>query len=333
MVCSPTQAGVGLAYHHVDTDTPAITSITPQQFQRHLEILEDEGFTILPLAEMTARSLSGESQDEKLAAITFDDAYISVYEHALPLLKARGWPFTVFVATEALQTTNPIYMTWAQLAELTKHGGTIANHSHSHGHLIRRQPEESDESWLERVRQDIETASRILRTNGFDSNEFAFPYGEYNSALLTLVSELGMVGYGQHSGAIGPSSNPAVLPRFPLSGVYVGEAAFREKIRSLAMPVRFPEIDPLTEEVKPALELQSDDAALNLSRMTCYGPGGLMPLTKVSNTHLIATAVNEIPVGRSKYNCTLPSHISGRYYWFSQLWIRKKADGTWYQEP
>ena len=43
------EAGVVLLYHHVDEDTPAITSIAPDQFNRHLDIIEAEGFTVLPL--------------------------------------------------------------------------------------------------------------------------------------------------------------------------------------------------------------------------------------------------------------------------------------------
>ena len=46
----------------------------------------------------------------------------------------------------------------------------------------------------------------------------------------------GLIGFGQQSGAIGPHSNPLLLPRYPLAGVYVGEAAFRDKLRSLPMP-------------------------------------------------------------------------------------------------
>jgi len=26
-------------------------------------------------------------------------------------------------------------------------------------------------------------------------------------------------------------------------------------------------------------------------------------------------------VGRSRYNCTMPSKENGRYYWFSKLWL------------
>ncbi len=331
--CSQVNAGVVLLYHHVDTKTPALTSISPAQFERHLEILEEEGFTVLPLSELTETAMA-DTGNSRLAAITFDDAYLSIYHNALPLLKSRGWPFTVFVATEPVETGNPFYMSWVQLQELTKHGGEIANHTHSHTHLIRMQPEEDHDSWLSRVRVDISTASELMAENGFTSNAFAFPYGEYNEALLELVNDMAMVGYGQQSGAIGPQSHPALLPRFPLSGIYVGEAAFRDKIRSLPMPISFPNSKPLvTDTHKPELHLRFVEGGANPARLTCYGPGGLMPISEISDNHLVATSLEEIPTGRSRYNCTLPSRWNGRFYWFSQLWIRKEDSGDWYDEP
>ena len=333
LVSLPAHPGVALLYHHVDTNTPPITSIHPDQFERHLQILEEEGFTVLPLKELTETSLAVADR-RKLAAITFDDAYISIYQHAWPMLKQRGWPFTIFVATEPVQTGNPGYMNWAQLKELAQNRAEIASHSHSHGHLIRRQPGEDHKTWLLRVRRDITRARGLLREQGFESAAFAWPYGEYNAALLKLITDLGMVGYGQQSGAMGPLSNPALLPRFPLSGIHVGEAAFRDKILSLPMPIRFPEAGPLLSgNYRPALRMEFVTPGLNLSRMTCYGPGGLMPIAEVSATHLIATPQEDVPVGRSRYNCTLPDKTGSRFHWFSQLWIRKQKDGNWYQEP
>ena len=337
LVCSTANAGVVLLYHHVDTKTPPITSISPAQFEKHLQILEEEGFTVLPLSELKKRSMDASmdgARKERIAAITFDDAYLSIYENALPMLKARNWPFTVFVATEPVETGYPFYMNWQQLGELAEHGGEIANHTHTHTHLLRMEAGESEEAWLARVKWEITTASELLSKHGFESKDFAYTYGEYNAALLQLVTDMGLTGYGQQSGAIGPASNPALLPRFPLSGIYVGEAAFRDKIQSLSMPIEFPMVDPLvTETFKPELHLKFAHAEISPSRLTCYGPGGLMPLSEISDTHIVATALEDVPIGRSRYNCTLPSELRGRFYWFSQLWIRKEDSGEWFEEP
>ena len=330
------EAGVVLLYHHVDEDTPAITSIAPDQFNRHLDIIEAEGFTVLPLDELVKRSMAtsngSEKSDEKIVAITFDDAYRSIYTTAFPNLQARSWPFTIFVATNLIEAKNPHYLTWAQLTEMSMHGATIANHTSSHTHMIRRLETETTDQWKGRMTKELLTAKRLLVKHGLDSNLFAYPYGEYDEETLNLVADLKMIGFGQQSGAIGPHSNPLLLPRYPLAGIYVGETAFRDKLRSLPLPVLHPEVEPtVSDNLKPVLELSFLEDTINLSRLACYGPGGLMALSETHSLNVLATPTKAVSVGRTRYNCTLPK--GNRFYWFSQLWIRKENDGSWYDEP
>lgn len=42
-------SAVVLQYHHVSADTPASTSVSPEQFERHLEYLAENGFNVRPL--------------------------------------------------------------------------------------------------------------------------------------------------------------------------------------------------------------------------------------------------------------------------------------------
>lgn len=332
MLCAPAQAGVALLYHHVDESTPAVTSISPQQFERHLDIIIEEGFEVLPLDQFLDRSRHSPA-DARIVTITFDDAYQSIYHTAWPLLAARDMPFTLFVATDLVQANHPLYLSWQQLREMAAGGAHIANHSHSHAHLVRRLEAEDDTAWRKRVRAEITTASEQLRAQQLPSDYFAYPYGEYNLELLGILASLGMAGFGQQSGAIGPASNTLMLPRFPLAGNYVEETAFRDKLRSLAMPVQHPLIDPvIVDETRPPLPLRFTDSAVTVSRLTCYGPGGLMAIAETGRQAVVATPQAPVPVGRSRYNCTLPA-TEGRFYWFSQLWMRKKDDGTWYPEP
>lgn len=325
-------AGVALLYHHVDSTTPPITSISPVQFERHLDILAEEGFRIVTLDELLKLSKTGDPS-EKIVAITFDDAYRSIYETAFPLLKARSWPFTIFVATDFVTQSSKLYLSWSELREMSEHGAHIAGHTTDHSHLIRRNAEESHHDWQQRVRKTISSATQTLSKQGFDSTHFAYPYGEYNLELLDIVAEMGLNGFGQQSGAIGPDSHPQLYPRFPLAGIYVGEDAFRDKIRSLPLPVTHPMIEPLVEDdLRPTLTLSFIDPDFDASRMQCYGPGGLIPIAEGPQDALMIKPNQPVSTGRSRYNCTLAAG-GRRFYWFSQLWIRKLADGSWYAEP
>ena len=325
----PSFSGVVLLYHHVADDTPVVTSITIAQFERHLETIEENGYEVVPLEMLTQTSLKSFSLDKKLS-ITFDDGYKNILTNAFPLLKKRGWPFTIFVSTKFVGISKS-YLSWEDLDYLERNGATIGNHTHSHGHLVRLGPNETEGDWLARVESEIITAREILNEKGHNSQIFAYPYGEYNEKVRNIVGKLGMMGFGQHSGAIGPASDPLILPRFPLAGVYTGVDALADKLGSLAMPLETRYQPPLVgENLRPSLKLKFTDPTLRLERVNCFGPGGLMEVSKISSTEISIKPKQELPVGRSRYNCTLRN--KNRYFWYSQLWMRKNIDGSWYKE-
>ena len=47
-------SAVILQYHHVSTDTPKSTSISPAQFELHLNYLANNGYQVLPLSHIVA---------------------------------------------------------------------------------------------------------------------------------------------------------------------------------------------------------------------------------------------------------------------------------------
>ena len=91
-----------LLYHHVSDETPPSTSLSPVLFAEQLMWLDEQGYTVMTL-EAVVDSLRGERPlPDRTVVFTFDDGYASVYEEAFPRLRARGWPFTVFVCPEDL---------------------------------------------------------------------------------------------------------------------------------------------------------------------------------------------------------------------------------------
>jgi peptidoglycan/xylan/chitin deacetylase (PgdA/CDA1 family) len=58
------------------------------------------------LDELGERLERGDPFNEPLAAITFDDGYAGVYDHALPLLRRKGIPAGVFLVTETVGRRN-----------------------------------------------------------------------------------------------------------------------------------------------------------------------------------------------------------------------------------
>ncbi len=95
-----------LAYHNVVPDGHAVRGdaslhLHVSAFQRQLDLLM-ASHRVVSLS-LLLRTGVGES-DDRLACITFDDAYRGALELALPELQARGLPATIFVAPGLLGT-------------------------------------------------------------------------------------------------------------------------------------------------------------------------------------------------------------------------------------
>jgi len=320
-------------YHHFGVEKYPSTNVRLEQFEAHLDYIADNGYQVWPLQKIVQYLRDERPFPARVVAITIDDAYTSVYQEAFPRLRARGWPFTVFVATDGVDRRYQALMNWDQMREMRQHGASFANHSASHEHLIRRHPSETDAAWLARVREDIQRAQRRLTKElGEAPMLLAYPYGEFNTALADLVAELGYTAFGQQSGPAGLGYDFRALPRYPMSERFAGMDGFRTKIASLALPVLSaepwePVIDAATNP--PRLRVSLGDSGARLGQLACFisGQGRVAvewedrPARRFS-----VQAKAPLPVGRSRYNCTAPSSQQGRYYWYSHLWIRLAAN-------
>jgi peptidoglycan/xylan/chitin deacetylase (PgdA/CDA1 family) len=77
----------------------------------HLDWIQSV-FEVVPVAALLQRIRSGGTV-RGLAALTFDDAYRGVLTHALPELRARRIPATIFVVSEASRNPEPFW--WDRL--------------------------------------------------------------------------------------------------------------------------------------------------------------------------------------------------------------------------
>ena len=76
----------------------------PETFNAHMEFLERH-YTVISVEQMATGRIP-----ERAVAITFDDGYRSVYEHAFPNLRARGWPATVYLIADALDNRRLVWV-------------------------------------------------------------------------------------------------------------------------------------------------------------------------------------------------------------------------------
>ena len=320
---------VAFMYHRFGEEQYPATNVTMEQFEAHLDHLEEEGYQVWPIERIVGHMQEGEDVPDRTVAITIDDAYRSVYEAAFPLLRERGVPFSVFVATDPIDEGLPGYMTWEQMREMQEHGATFANHSATHDHLIRRRTGEDEDRYRQRIHDDLARAQERLEAE-LDPDHLAmlvaYPYGEYNEAVAGIARDMGFVALGQHSGAIGPYSDPRALPRFPMAEAYADIDEFAEKARAKGLPVA--EYDPwdpqLTDGTPPRMIVRLEESDARLDNLNCFvsRQGHVNVEWEDRGGRIFSVeAPEELPTGRTRYNCTAPSPEAGRFYWFSQQWV------------
>jgi len=318
------ESAVVLMYHRFGEDQFPSTSIRVEQFSAHLQHLKDSGYNVIALANVHAAIRDGSPLPDRAVSITIDDAYRSVYEVAFPMFRDYGFPFTVFVATDAVDEGLSAYMTWDQMREMSEAGATFANHGAAHRSTVERQAGDSTEQWLDAVRNDIERGkSRLEEELDPLPGSFAYPYGEYTTRTANLLAELGYDSFGQHSGAIGPDSDRRALPRFPMAESFGDIGQFRTKVASLPMPVVTLEPwEPVTADPQPVISLLLGESDARLGELACYvtGQGKVEVDWEEAGSRFSVGPSSPFRKGRQRVNCTAPRN-DGRYLWFSHQWI------------
>jgi len=330
-VSSGTQAeesqAVVLMYHHFGVDKYPSTNIRLAQFDTHLDYLAQAGYQVWPLAKVVDYVRRQKPFPDRVVAITIDDAYRSVFDEAYPRLRERGWPFTVFVATDGVDQHFQAYMNWQQMREMQQYGASFENHSATHDYLIQRRADETADQWRKRVKDDIAHAQQRIKTElGRAPAFFAYPYGEYNEILAGLVNRMGLVAFGQQSGPVGFSADLRALPRFPMAERFAALADFKQKLQSLAFPVTAirPWEPVVTTQEAPRMDVELAKSDARLDQLSCFVSGqGAVTVEWLDRKtrHFSVQALAALPYGRSRYNCTAPSSRPGRYFWLSHLWI------------
>lgn len=320
-----------LLYHHVSSSTPASTSISPEAFKSHMEYL-DAHHTVVSLQDVVSAIQHNTTLPENAVAITFDDGYANILDNAHPILADLGFPYTVFINPDEIGV-GPKQLTWEQVIAMHNDGVVFANHTLDHLHMLNGEQAMGERAWLEKVWQNVESAEKKIEDKLDISLKYlAYPFGEYNTALANKLKAEGYIGFGQHSGAVGPSSDMQALPRFPAAGPYANLATLKTKLNSLAMPVtqsshKDPRMTARNLSSPISLTIYSDD--VRLTQVNCFF-GGAPIETSLEENVLTFTLDETLPVGRSRVNCTAPSNAqSGRYYWYSTPFFVADEDGNY----
>jgi peptidoglycan/xylan/chitin deacetylase (PgdA/CDA1 family) len=217
-----------LMYHYVSQPPPNADvyrndlSVTPAQFESHVQALQDAGYQSIPLADLVSYLATGQPElPGKSVVLTFDDGYVDNYENALPVLQKYSFTATIFVITDFVDMQRPGYATWAQLAEMYAAGLDIGSHSRDHADLSGR-----DVDFL--VWQALGSRQMIESRLGFTPQLFCYPAGRYDDLAIQVIRSADYWGaVTTQQGATHASDAPFELTRVRVRGSHTASDLLR----------------------------------------------------------------------------------------------------------
>ena len=229
-----------LAYHSLD-HSRSVLSTSPGTFAEQMKVLRDAGVMVVSLGDL-ADDMRAFSNRENVVALTFDDGFRNVYEHALPILQSYGFPATVFLVTDYCEKTNswpgqtvtierePL-LAWREIQEMSRAGISFGSHTRTHPDLRKLSIEEAEEELAS-------SKKAIADATGLPVDTFAYPYGAYDAALRNLARQHFRLACSTHLGFVKRNSDLFALERIemyyfqslllfrhlfsPATGVYLG---------------------------------------------------------------------------------------------------------------
>lgn len=231
-----------LLYHHIttrETVDPHAYEISISQFEQQLDLLAKWGYTVITLAALLRMMNGLMPRRDRIAIITFDDAFRSFFELAFPALQRRAVPATVFVPAAEIDGKNRwdlangfperAVMSEDELRAIAAGGIEIGSHGWHHRSL-------PDCSKAE-AREELVRSRERLAELGLQPNVFAYPYGSYSPQSAAMVREAG------YDAAVSIFSNaPSVTAnRFAMRRIYVhaGDTPWRFRCKLSRVYLRY----------------------------------------------------------------------------------------------
>lgn len=325
LLAAPAQASIDadqssavvFVYQRIGEDSMPRSSISNDQFRAHINELKAGGYKVLPLPKIIEAIRAGEPLPQNTVAITFDGAYTSTLNNALPVLKDAGLPYTVFVATD-MADGAPSHAGWDQLKSLNRDGlASFGIMPSAYAHMVGQTPAQN-------AALVNKAMTRFKQEMGEEPLFFAYPYGEYSAAVKKLLGDYAFkAAFALQSGVLHGKSDFLALPRFIMTDNYGDLDRFRLTANALPLPVGdvIPE-DMVLKENPPMVGFTVTPELGSLSKLSCFASGiGKLELARPGSGRIEIRLTDPLQERRTRINCTLPDNtvIPGRpqsWRWF-----------------
>ncbi|MGB4106278.1 MAG: polysaccharide deacetylase family protein [Alphaproteobacteria bacterium] len=296
-------SAVVLVYHRIGEDAYPDSGLRTDQFIEHLDEIAGGDYTVLPLGEIIDAVKNHRELPPRALAITFEGAYRSILDTAVPALLERKIPFTVFYSSGQVDSGSGEVMTWHDLKKLGQQNSVTLSVLPASYSRLAREPEEE-------IRRQVNKALiRHREEFGQTPAFFAYPFGEYSLAYKNIVAESGFTAaFGLHSGTVYEGADLFTLPRFTMTERFGDISRFRLVVNALPLPAT--EIEPRDPQIgiaapkigfslPPSLEKESGD-------LSCFVSGRDQPEIEILGNR-VELRLADIPGDeRVRLNCTIP---------------------------
>ncbi len=189
-VSSPGAVNVPILVYHIvrpsyPDDSAEVRALahTPEVFDAQMTYIQDAGYHLISFRDLSDHFQYGTSLPQKPMILSFDDGWKDQFEYAFPILLKHHYTATFFVFTNSIGKRS--FLSWDNLKTLRDAGMTIGSHSRSHPYLTHITNPAA-------LADEIFGSKKILEKNlGITVNEFAYPFGQYNQAIIALVQQAG----------------------------------------------------------------------------------------------------------------------------------------------
>jgi peptidoglycan/xylan/chitin deacetylase (PgdA/CDA1 family) len=183
----PKKGLVVLLYHSV-TDKKSFTdldkfSVSLKQFEKQVKFLKKMSYESVRTENIDEILTSGLYKTKKYVLITFDDGYKNNLD-AAKILKKYNFNAIFFIATNTIGKSldNTPMLDENDIKHLISLGMQIGSHSHFHIKL--------SELYEKEIIDNIQQSKHILSKFG-DIDDFAYPFGNYNSNCFDILKSFG----------------------------------------------------------------------------------------------------------------------------------------------
>jgi len=186
----------------------------PERFAAQMAVLADQGYSILSMDQFIEWLAGGAPLNGPAALLTVDGRSPDHFADVVPVLQsfrfhATFFPVSCYLCDEVGDESVP---NRHALRDLAKLGYTIGCHTHTHRDLTTLSMTE--------VQHEVIGSKRILEDLlGQPVNAFCYPYGTWNSHILSVVRQAGYdVAFTVDLGGVRPGDHPYQLKRVPVLG-------------------------------------------------------------------------------------------------------------------